>query len=48
MKTTQNRLVLLLMASVMISLFSISCRNTVRGAGRDVENAGDHIKNATR
>ena len=37
---------LLLVASAMI-LFSTSCRNTVRGAGRDVENVGNHIEKAT-
>jgi len=39
---------LLLLASAVISLFGTSCRNTIRGAGRDVENAGDHIERATR
>jgi len=48
MKTTQKRLMLLLLASAVISLFGTSCRNTIRGAGRDVENAGDHIERATR
>ena len=39
---------LLLVASAVISLFGTSCRNTFRGAGRDVENAGEHIQKATR
>ena len=39
MKTSQQRLMLLLLAAALVSLFSASCRNTVRGAGRDVENA---------
>ncbi|MEI7910438.1 MAG: entericidin A/B family lipoprotein [Verrucomicrobiota bacterium] len=48
MKSSQKRLTMLLLAAALISLFSASCRNTVRGAGRDVENAGDHIEKATR
>lgn len=48
MKSSQKRLTMLLLAAALISLFSPSCRNTVRGAGRDVENAGDHIEKATR
>jgi len=47
MKPSRNRLTLLLLAAALISLFSVSCRNTVRGAGKDVENAGDHIERAT-
>ena len=47
MKAPHTRLTLLLLAAAMVSLFSTSCRNTVRGAGRDVENAGDHIERAT-
>ena len=47
MKPSNKRLTMLLLAAALISLFSASCRNTVRGAGRDVENAGDHIEKAT-
>jgi predicted small secreted protein len=47
MKTTPKRLVLILLSLALISLFGASCRNTFRGAGRDVENAGDHIQKAT-
>jgi predicted small secreted protein len=47
MKPSQQRLILLFLAAAMISLFSASCRNTVRGAGRDVEKVGDQIQEAT-
>jgi predicted small secreted protein len=47
MKTSQQRLMLLLLAAALVTLFSASCRNTVRGAGRDVENVGNHIERAT-
>ena len=47
MKTTTQRLTLLLLAAALVALFSSSCGNTVRGAGRDVENAGNHIQRAT-
>ena len=47
MKTSLTRLILLLVAAGLVSLFGVSCRNTVRGAGRDVENVGDHIQHAT-
>ncbi|MCX6876598.1 MAG: entericidin A/B family lipoprotein [Verrucomicrobia bacterium] len=43
----QKRLTLLLLAAALVALFSASCRNTIRGAGRDVENVGDHIERAT-
>jgi len=47
MKTTQKRLVILLLASAFLAIAGTSC-NTVRGVGRDVESAGDHIVHATR
>ncbi|MCX6878145.1 MAG: hypothetical protein NTW21_30695 [Verrucomicrobia bacterium] len=48
MKASTQRLTLLLLAAALISLFSASCRNTIRSAGRDVESAGDHIQRATQ
>ena len=47
MKTSQARLILLFLASLLLTVAGTSC-NTVRGVGRDVEHAGDHIENATR
>lgn len=47
MKISHKRLILLLLAAGLVSLFGASCRNTVRGAGRDVENVGNHIEHAT-
>jgi predicted small secreted protein len=46
-KPSTHRITLLLLAAAVLALFSSSCRNTVRGAGRDIERAGDHIQNAT-
>jgi predicted small secreted protein len=47
MKKPSHRLTLLLLAAALVTLFSSSCGNTVRGAGRDVENAGDAIQRST-
>jgi predicted small secreted protein len=47
MKQSTHRLTLLLLAAAAIALFTSSCGNTVRGAGRDVENAGDAIQRST-
>jgi predicted small secreted protein len=46
MKTSQKRLVLVLLASALWALAGTSC-NTVRGFGRDVERTGEHIQSAT-
>jgi predicted small secreted protein len=46
MKKPSHRLTLLLLAAALVTLFSSSCGNTVRGAGKDVERAGDHIQRA--
>ncbi|MDP3851075.1 MAG: entericidin A/B family lipoprotein [Luteolibacter sp.] len=47
MKTSPNRIVLLLLASVLLALFGAGCA-TVRGFGRDVGTAGEHIEDSTR
>jgi predicted small secreted protein len=47
MKTTQKRIVMILIGSAMLALFGASC-STVRGFGRDVGTAGEHIEDASR
>jgi len=47
MKTTLTRIALLL-AVALVPLLGTSCRNTVHGAGQDVENAGYHIRKAVQ
>jgi predicted small secreted protein len=47
MKTKTSRILILLLASAMLALFSAGC-GTVRGFGRDVEHVGDHIERAAR
>ena len=47
MKTTHQRLVILLLASAILTLAGTSCR-TVRGLGQDVQHAGNHIEGAAR
>ena len=42
-----KQIALLLLAAAIVTLFSTSCSNTVRGAGRDVEKVGDKIQKAT-
>lgn len=51
MKTTSQRLVLLILATALAAFFGASCstvHGTVHGVGKDVENVGDHIERATR
>jgi predicted small secreted protein len=48
MNSSSQRLTLLLLAVALASLFGTSCGNTVRGAGKDVENAGEHIQKSTQ
>ncbi len=45
MKTPHTRIILLLVASALLSMVGTSC-NTVRGVGRDVEHVGGHIERA--
>ena len=45
MKTSYNRLILLLLASGMLAIAGTSC-NTTRGVGRDVKKVGSHIERA--
>lgn len=45
--TSLKHLVLFLVASALWAVVASSC-NTVRGVGRDVESAGDHIQKSTR
>ncbi|MDI1313520.1 entericidin A/B family lipoprotein [Prosthecobacter sp.] len=47
MKTSFQRIALLLLASAVWTLVGTSCR-TVRGFGQDVEHVGGHIENASR
>jgi len=48
MKPSQKRIVILILAASVWTLFGASCRNTVRGVGQDVENTGEHIEHAVR
>lgn len=47
MKTSFQRIALLLLASAVWTLVGTSCR-TVRGFGQDVEHVGGHIESAAR
>lgn len=47
MKTKQQRITILLLASALVALFGASC-STVRGVGQDVGKAGEHIEDASR
>lgn len=47
MKTTHQRMFLLILATALMALFGASC-GTVRGFGRDVGRAGDNIEDASR
>jgi len=47
MKTKQQRIVMIIIASALLALFSTSC-GTVRGFGRDVEHTGEGIQKSTR
>lgn len=47
MKTSIQRITLLVLASAVWTLVGTSCR-TVRGFGRDVEHVGGHIERAAR
>ncbi len=46
MKTSSQRLILILIASALWLIGGTSCRNTVHGVGRDVERAGHNIHRA--
>ncbi len=35
-------------ALLLLAGAASSCRNTIKGVGRDVENTGDHIEHAVR
>ncbi len=45
MKTSYKRIILLLLATALLSMVGTSC-NTARGFGRDVEHVGGHIEEA--
>lgn len=47
MKTSPQRLLLILLVSVLGTVVGTSC-NTFRGFGRDVGHAGHHIERAAR
>ncbi len=47
MKQTTLRIIFLVLASALWASMIIGC-NTVRGVGKDVEKAGDHIQHSTR
>lgn len=47
MKTSIQRIALLVLASVVWTLVGTGCR-TVRGFGQDVEHVGGHIEHASR
>lgn len=48
MKTTTRRLLPFLLTAAALAFLATSCRNTIRGAGQDVERTGNNIQNATR
>jgi len=47
MKTSTKNIVLLVVASALVAVFSVSC-GTVHGFGQDVDTAGDQIQRASR
>lgn len=47
MKTSSKNIVLLVVASALLALFSASC-GTVNGFGKDVDTAGNKIQHAAR
>ncbi|MEO8614145.1 MAG: entericidin A/B family lipoprotein [Luteolibacter sp.] len=47
MKTSSQRLAILILAAALTALFSSGC-GTVHGFGRDVEKTGDKIQHASR
>lgn len=48
MNIKMQRLVLALFAVALLTLSVTGCRNTARGVGKDVENAGEKIQEKTR
>lgn len=42
-----SKIVLLFLIGFAL-LTSMACRETMRGAGQDIENAGDEVQDATR
>lgn len=47
MKTSIKHVVLFVVASALVALFSTSC-GTVNGFGKDVDSAGNEIQHASR
>jgi predicted small secreted protein len=47
MKTSYQRLALILLAAALITVIGTGC-HTFHGFGRDMEHAGEHIENAGR
>jgi predicted small secreted protein len=47
MKTPSKRILLHILAAMLVTLFAAGC-STVRGIGRDVGTAGEHIEDSTR
>ena len=45
MKTTHQRIIILILASALWAFLSASC-GTVKGVGKDVDTVGDHIQRA--
>lgn len=48
MNIKMQRLVLTMFAIALLTLSVVGCRNTARGVGKDVENAGEKIQEKTR
>lgn len=46
MKPTTIRTILILLSAAFWTLGATSCRNTVRGIGRDVGHMGDNLERA--
>lgn len=47
MKTSTNRIIVLILSSAFFALLSAGC-GTVRGFGKDVGKTGEYIEDATR
>jgi predicted small secreted protein len=48
MTIQMQRFVLMMFAVVLLALSVAGCKNTARGVGKDVENAGEKIQEKTR
>jgi len=47
MKTKINRFLITLLASTILAVSAAGCKHTAHGAGQDIENMGEKIKEKT-